>query len=63
MSKMEATTQYFGKRFFINRSFIALQNFYARHLGAKSLVPSNQPMDLGRGGGGGDVVRGVCDCF
>jgi hypothetical protein len=38
---MEATTQYFGKRFFINRSlnFIALQNFYARHLGVKITGP------------------------
>jgi hypothetical protein len=34
---MEATTQYFGKRFFRNRSwnFMALLNFYAKHLGAK----------------------------
>ncbi len=34
---MEATTQYFGKWFFINRSqnFIALLNFYDRHLGVK----------------------------
>jgi hypothetical protein len=32
---MEATTQNFGKRFFINRScnFIALLNFNASHLG------------------------------
>jgi hypothetical protein len=38
---MEATTQYFGKRFFINRSwnFIALLNFYARHLGIKITGP------------------------
>jgi hypothetical protein len=34
---MEATTQNFGKWFFINRSWnlIALLNFYARHLGVK----------------------------
>jgi hypothetical protein len=38
---MEATTQYFGRRFFINRSknFIALLNFYARHLGVKITGP------------------------
>jgi hypothetical protein len=36
--KKDETTQYFGKRFFINRSqnFIALLNFYARHLGVKN---------------------------
>jgi hypothetical protein len=33
--------QYFGKRFFINRSynFIVLLNFYARHLGVKITGP------------------------
>jgi hypothetical protein len=38
---MEATTQYFGKWFFINRSenFIALLNFYDRHLGVKITGP------------------------
>jgi hypothetical protein len=38
---MEATTQDFGKWFFINRSknFIALLNFYARHLGVKITGP------------------------
>ncbi len=38
---MEATTQYFGKWFFINRSqnFIALLNFYVRHLGVKITGP------------------------
>ncbi len=38
---MEATTQYFGKWFFINRSqnFIALLNFYDSHLGVKITGP------------------------
>jgi hypothetical protein len=38
---MEATTQYFGKWFFINRSknFIAILNFYVRHLGVKITGP------------------------
>ncbi len=38
---MEATTQYFGKRFFINRSqnLIAILNFYVRHLGVKITGP------------------------
>jgi hypothetical protein len=38
---MEATTQYFGKWFFINRSLnlIALLSFYARHLGVKITGP------------------------
>jgi hypothetical protein len=43
---MEATTQNFEKRFFINRSenFIALLNLYARHLGVKISGPYCTPM-------------------
>jgi hypothetical protein len=36
---MQATTQYFVKRFFINRSFTALPKFYARDLGVKITAP------------------------
>jgi hypothetical protein len=39
--KMEATTQYFGQWFSINRSevFMALPKFYATHLGVKITGP------------------------
>jgi hypothetical protein len=40
-AKNEATTQYFGKRFFIKRvlEFAALLNFHARHRGVKITGP------------------------
>jgi hypothetical protein len=40
-SKMQATTQFYVKRFFINKSliFIALPKLYARHLGVKITGP------------------------